>query len=251
MRIGISACFFHADPQRAVFKGKTLLYLEQSLAHWVLLKGALAYMIPDLAENSSLSVKDFVNDLDALVLQGGSDVSPKSYGEAPLKPEWNGDFVRDNYEIALVKEFVAQEKPILGVCRGMQLLNVAFGGTLYQDITTQVSGSLTHRDWNIYDKNFHQITFEKDSQLCEIFPAQSTGKVNTVHHQGIKDLGKNLVVEARSSDDKIIEAFRGNGKSYVYAVQWHPEFQDPSDTSLLNTKPILDHFFKAIEKRKK
>jgi len=88
-KIGISACFFHADPQRPVFKGKTLLYLEQSIAQWVMAEGAQAWMVPATAAGSPVTLKDLVTELDGLVLQGGSDVAPKSYGETPLKPEWS------------------------------------------------------------------------------------------------------------------------------------------------------------------
>ena len=155
LRIGISSCFFPADNQRAIFKGKTLLYSAQPLSDWILSKGALAYQIPSLPQGSPIKMSDFVSDLDGLVLQGGSDVAPQSYGEVPLKPEWGGDFVRDQYEKELFNEFRTQKKPILGVCRGLQLINVALGGTLYQDITTQVEAARTHnrvhRNWDIYD----------------------------------------------------------------------------------------------------
>src|SRR5580658_4457020 len=112
-KIGLSACFFHADPKRPIFKGKTLLYMEQSLARWVMTEGALVYMIPSPAPDSPVTMADLATPLDGLVLQGGSDVSPKSYGEKAIKPEWEGDYVRDQYEIALVHEFRAQGKPVL------------------------------------------------------------------------------------------------------------------------------------------
>src|SRR5260221_11341194 len=125
-KIGISACFFHPDPLRPIFKGKTLLYLEQSLSHWIMSEGAQPWLIPTPAPGSQVSLGGLIEGLDGLVLQGGSDVSPQSYGETPLKPEWSGDFVRDQYEIALVKEFRLQAKPVLGICLAAQLLNVAF-----------------------------------------------------------------------------------------------------------------------------
>src|SRR5258708_37572975 len=95
LKIGFSACFFHADASRPIFKGKTLLYMEESLAHWVMSEGDLAYMIPIPAQKGGPTLASLVEPLDGLVLQGGSDVSPQSYGEAPLDPAWNGDFVRD------------------------------------------------------------------------------------------------------------------------------------------------------------
>ena len=241
LRIGISACFFHSDPKRPIFKGKTLQYLEQSMAHWVISEGVIAYMIP--MPPACVSMRDWVLDLDGLVLQGGSDVSPKSYGQKALKPEWEGDYIRDQYEMELFHEFHAQKKPVLGICRGAQLINVACGGTVHQDIATHVPGSLTHRDWEIYDQNFHEINIDS-----KIFPGVKVAKVNSIHHQGIEKLGKNLVVEATSEKDAIIEAVRGTEGSFVYAVQWHPEFQDPKDKSLLDCKPLLKAFLKEAVK---
>ena len=170
LKIGLSACFFHADPKRAIFKGKTLQYLEQSMAHWMMREGALVFLIPNPEPGSSVKLRDLVAQMDGLVLQGGSDVCPKSYGEKALKPEWEGDYIRDQYEIALTREFMTQDKPVLGVCRGAQLLNVAFGGTLYQDIETQVEGARNHRNWEIYDQNFHEIRIEEGTLLNDSIP---------------------------------------------------------------------------------
>src|SRR5258706_2462108 len=139
LKIGISACFFHEDPQRAIFKGMTLQYIEQNVAHWVMPRAVLALMVPSprgrpRRSDSRATVVNYASELDALVLMGGSDVCPESYGEKALRPEWNGDRIRDEYEIALFGAFVDQHKPVLGVCRGAQVINVALGGTLYQDL---------------------------------------------------------------------------------------------------------------------
>ncbi len=235
LKIGLSACFFHADPKRPIFKGKTLQYIEQSLARWVMAEGALAYMIPSPAPDSPVTLADLVTPLEGLVLQGGSDVSPKSYGEQALKPEWEGDYIRDQYEIALVNEFRAQGKPVLGICRGAQLLNVAFGGTLNQDIKTQVPGALEHRNWDIYDQNFHGL---------KLISGEVT-RVNSVHHQAVRDLGKGLRAEAWSQPDGLVEAIRAEKGPYCFAVQWHPEFQDPKDASLFDGRIFLREFLRA------
>src|SRR3974390_5412 len=155
LKIGISACFMHPDPARALFTGKTLQYVEQSIAHWVMSQGALAVMIPDPegdTKQGDVSLHDYAERLDALVLEGGSDVWPGSYGETPLEERWNGDRVRDVYEKALLEAFAARAKPVLGVCRGLQLVNVALGGTLYQDLDTQHPGGVRHRDAAAYDR---------------------------------------------------------------------------------------------------
>jgi putative glutamine amidotransferase len=247
LKIGISACFFHPDPQRAVFKGKTLQYVEQEMAHWVMQKDAMALMIPSpegdsRRPGSRVGVADYARELDGLVLMGGSDVAPESYGEAPLRPAWAGDKIRDDYEIALYRAFVAKGKPVLGVCRGAQVINVAQGGTLYQDIALQVTGALNHRSWDIYDRNAHATAFVEGSGIARLYPGVTLTKTNSVHHQAVKDLGRELVVEAWSEPDHVVEAIRWTGPSYVFAVQWHPEFHDAEDASFIDDTPILDDF---------
>jgi putative glutamine amidotransferase len=138
----------------------------------------------------------------------------------------------------------------LGLCRGHQLLNVALGGTLYQDIPTQVPSAVSHLDRPIYEKNSHEVEFEPDSHLLKIYPGQQRVRVNSVHHQAVKDLGRGLKVEARSIPDGLIEAIRLEGAGYAMGLQWHPEFQDPKDITILSPKPLLMDFLKAAEKRK-
>jgi putative glutamine amidotransferase len=198
-----------------------------------------------------------LDSLDALVLQGGSDVSPESYGETPIRPEWAGDRVRDRYETELVRAAMARDRPVLGVCRGLQMLNVIFGGSLIQDIGTQCPGFLTHRDFERYDRLQHEISIEPDSWLAGAYPGRPRARVNTVHHQAIKALGRRLEVEARSVPDGLIEAVRyepestENAAPWVYAVQWHPEFQDPADSSLLPTAPLRERFLQAARERRR
>jgi putative glutamine amidotransferase len=131
------------------------------------------------------------------------------------------------------------------VCRGLQVLNVAFGGTLYQDIGTQRPGARTHRDAGLYDQNFHPVDLVAGTRLSSLYPGVSRVTVNSVHHQGVKDLARDFVVEAVSSDDGIVEAFRWKGPSYVAAVQWHPEFHDWTRTDLLSGDPLLADFLQA------
>jgi putative glutamine amidotransferase len=243
-RIGLSACFFHADPKRPIFKGKTLLYLEQSLSHWVMAEGALCYLVPAPAAGAPVDHAALAEPLDGLILQGGSDVAPQSYGELPLAPEWSGDAVRDAYEIALVAAFRAQGKPVLGICRGLQLLNVAFGGTLYQDIGTQHPGSLVHRDWDAYDQNFHGL--ELGGRLAEL-AGRTRCTVNSVHHQAVRKLGPGLTAEAHSREDGLVEAFRALDGPPLFAVQWHPEFQKAGDPGLLDGRVFLRDFLKSAQ----
>lgn len=278
--IGLSACFFHADPKRPIFTGKTLQYAEQSMIHWVQSAGALAVVVPSPegpTRRGDIALREYAELLDGLVMQGGADMWPGSYGQEPLRPEWSGDRVRDDYEIALLRAFIDAGKPVLGVCRGLQVINVAFGGTLYQDIQAQMKGAIEHRNAGLYDQNFHTIDIVPGTRLAELYPlpapvatlaARSRRSpppeprpglptpppawvVNSVHHQGIRDLAPYFEVEARCPNDGIIEAIRydqrrGPLRAWVAAVQWHPEFHDWNDQSLLSGDPLLADFLAAV-----
>jgi putative glutamine amidotransferase len=130
------------------------------------------------------------------------------------------------------------------VCRGAQVINVALGGTLYQDLATQRPDALDHRHWAIYEQNCHAVSFVPGTPLARLYPGKNVVKTNSIHHQAVKDLGRELVIEARSEPDRMVEAVRWTGPSYVFGVQWHPEFHDPSDRSLLDDTPILDDFLR-------
>lgn len=250
LKIGISACFFHADPTRPIFKGKTLLYAEQQLVHWVQSGGALTYILPSSAAPAHYA--DYIASIDGLVLEGGSDVAPETYGEKAIRPEWKGDRVRDQMEIALLQEARKQRKPVLGVCRGLQVLNVAFaGGTLYQDIETQIPDALCHRNWEIYDHLDHTVKFTAGGWLEKIYrdevdEGETTRKIVSVHHQAIKKLGEGLIVEAISPQDQLIEAIRvDSSDEWTVAVQWHPEFHWHQNH--LNSKPLLRTFLEKVK----
>ncbi|MBE7427153.1 MAG: gamma-glutamyl-gamma-aminobutyrate hydrolase family protein [Ideonella sp.] len=250
LKIAISACFFHADAQRPIFTGKTLQYIEQSVAHWVASQGALPVMVPSPLGDTSrgtVGFDDYAAWLDGLVLMGGSDMWPGHYGEEPLKPQWAGDRVRDEYETALARAFIARAKPVFGVCRGLQVLNVAFGGTLLQDIASQQPQSLAHRNAGLYDQHFHAVEFVPGTRLANLYPGTSRVTVNSVHHQGIARLAGDFVVEARCPDDELIEAVRWRGPSYVAAVQWHPEFHKPAEQGVIDDAPILSDFLSAAQ----
>jgi putative glutamine amidotransferase len=216
-------------------------------------RSVLVFMVPvvnsdGLLHRSDIRLSDYAKSLDGLVLQGGADVSPAMYGETPLKAEWAGDRIRDSYEMELVNEFIERGKPILGICRGLQLINVAFGGSLFQDLPTQLANSLEHRS-DQFDQHSHEVRFDPGSGLARLYPELAKARVNSIHHQAIKNLGRDLEVEARSEEDHVIEAIRWKGPSYVFGVQWHPEFHPPGDNSLLNCTPIVDEFLAAARRR--
>ena len=224
--IAVAACIMHEDPLRPLFKGKALYYTEQKMARALWRAGGMPLAHVDIPEDPEACIDEHLDRCRGLLLQGGTDCAPESYGETPLKDEWSGDPRRDAYETRLIAAAMKRKMPILGICRGAQILNVALGGTLYQDIGTQVDGALEHRNWEPYDELSHAVTLEKDSWIHEVYGASEI-QANSVHHQAVKDLAPGFRVTARAPDG-IIEAFeRIEGEQWMVAVQWHPEWLDP------------------------
>jgi putative glutamine amidotransferase len=249
LKIGVSARIFHPQEGSKGLSSKTLQYLEESIAHWVMSRDVMVFMIPSVNTSgmihpSNIRLRDYARHLDGLVLQGGADVAPETYSQTATKKEWSGDRARDTYELELLHEFIEAGKPLLGICRGCQLLNVAFGGTLYQDIATEVPTAIAHVS-ELYDKNEHELRFAPGSSLSRMFPADVTPLVNSIHHQAIHHLGRGMVAEAVSAQDNIVEAIRYKNANFVMGLQWHPEFHDAGHSGLLNCTPILDSFLRA------
>ncbi|TFW17463.1 gamma-glutamyl-gamma-aminobutyrate hydrolase family protein [Duganella callida] len=249
LHIGVSARIFHPEPGATGLRSKNLQYLEESIAQWVMSRDVLVFMIPTvntdgLLHPSNIRLRDYAKHLDGLVLQGGADVSPQSYSEVPTRPEWSGDRARDMYELELLHEFVEAGKPVLGICRGCQLINVAFGGSLYQDIATDVPDSLAHVN-DDYDRNRHEIAFPPDSSLARMFRGKQSGLVNSIHHQAVKTLGRDMTIEALSVPDNMIEAIRYRKAPFVMGLQWHPEFHRAGGVELLDCTGILDNFLRV------
>jgi gamma-glutamyl-gamma-aminobutyrate hydrolase PuuD len=250
LHIGISARIFHPEAGAKGLRSKNLQYLEESIAQWVMSRDVLVFMIPTvntdgLLHPSNIRLRDYARHLDGLVLQGGADVSPQSYAEAPTRPEWSGDRARDMYELELLHEFVEAGKPVLGICRGCQLINVAFGGSLYQDIASDVPDALAHVH-DDYDRHRHKIAFPDGSSLGRMLRVRSSeALVNSIHHQAVKNLGRDMTIEALSYPDNMVEAIRYNKAPFVMGLQWHPEFHRAGGMELLDCTPILDNFLRV------
>jgi putative glutamine amidotransferase len=244
IKLGISACFEYANPDRAVFGPKTLSYIENDMARYVSRKGILPVLIPDI--EASLQ-KDILDEMDGFVFQGGADIAPETYGEQPLG-RWKGDRVRDVYELQILDYAIKHQKPVLGICRGFQLMNVYFGGTLYQDTLTQNPDFESHRSAELYDTHKHEITFVEDSFFGELYQDIEHPWVNTIHHQAVKELGENLEVYAWSPDG-IVEAFgytkEPAGK--VMGVQWHPEFTPTMPEELIEAERLFEAFLSHVK----
>jgi putative glutamine amidotransferase len=249
LRIGVSARIYHPEPGAVALRSKNLQYLEESIAQWVMSRDVLVFMVPTVNTNgllhpSNITLRHYARHLDGLVLQGGADVAPTTYAESPTRPEWSGDRARDVYELELLHEFVEAGKPVLGICRGCQLINVAFGGTLYQDVVTNLPGAQAHVH-DDYDAHRHAIVFPPGSSLGQMFPDQKRPIVNSIHHQAVKDLGRDIMVEAISDPDGVVEAIRYQRAPFVMGLQWHPEFHRAKGTELLDCTPVLDAFLRA------
>lgn len=166
---------------------------------------------------------------DGLLLAGGEDIAPSLFGEAPHPNLGTVDAERDAAEMALARRALDMGLPLLAICRGIQALNVAAGGTLYQDIPSQVPGALKHHCfYPEYPRDHiaHTVDIAPDSRLAAILGrdgvALSAVPVNSLHHQAVKALGAGLRVVAQAPDG-IVEAVEGTGGAWVLAVQWHPE----------------------------
>lgn len=247
IKIGVTAGFLYPDPNRASHNKKTLTYFERDMSRYLSRKGVMPILIPDL---QSENLYEFLSEMDGFVFQGGADIAPQTYGEQPiLDGKWKGDPERDVYELRIMDFAVKNDKPVLAICRGFQLMNVYFGGTLYQDLLTQKNDSILHRDAEIYDRINHEIEIIKGGLLEKLFPGVEHPHVNSVHHQGVKDLGKDLKVLAVCKNDNLVEAFTytkaPEGK--IMGVQWHPEFFHTIKDSLIDADALYLHFLSFIK----
>ncbi|MEY4093052.1 MAG: hypothetical protein RLZZ53_251 [Acidobacteriota bacterium] len=170
--------------------------------------------------------EQILSRVDGLVLTGGGDVDPQLYGEAPHETFQAAESGRDQFEIALARAAVARRIPVLAICRGMQVLNVAMGGTLFQDIPSQVTGALQHAVPQPRAGAAHEVWVTTGSTLSELLKDHmedgETCHVNSRHHQSVKDVAKGFEVTA-TSPDGVIEAMEKPGGAFCVAVQWHPE----------------------------
>lgn len=219
--IGISANLEPANPDRESYRGKRFEYAERGMLDWILEAGGLPVLLP-LVEDPAV-VEGYLRQLDGLVLAGGDDVAPQAYGQEPRRDEWRGVPERDRAEFALLDAALGRNMPVLGVCRGLQVMNVYFGGSLHQDLVDDGFREVVHKDPVRYDGISHPLEVVAGTWLAGVYedgPALS----NSVHHQGIDRLADDLEVMATCPADGLIEAIRHPGYRTCVAVQWHPEW---------------------------
>lgn len=194
----------------------------------------------DLHPDVARPVDELIASLDGVLLSGGPDVAPARYGAAPHPATDEGDLPRDELEFTLLRAALARDLPVLAICRGQQLLNVAFGGTLLQHIEGDA-----HRWRDLGDgtseSRWHDVVIEPGSRLHALLGARRLS-ANSRHHQAVlpDGVGEGLVVTAQS-DDGIVEGLEAPGYRWVLAVQWHPEREEVAD----RFRPIFDAFVAA------
>ncbi len=206
--------------------------------------GGIALAIPPMPDED---LKALVGKLDGLVLIGGRDYSPERYGEEACPKVTLVETTREDFDFRLIKLALKDTAmPILGICAGCQLLNIALGGTLIQDIPSEVKGSSVHhslppgKTLQDFAEGFmrHPVNIFPDSLLSTMYPKHLD--VPTSHHQAIKDLGKGLKVTA-NADDEIIEALELPNRPFTIGVQWHPE------RDYAGNKTLFEEFIKACQ----
>ncbi len=184
--------------------------------------GAVAMVIPPGPAGPGV----LLDRIDALMLTGGSDLEACAYGQEPHAAAEDPDRTRDTYEMALVREALARDMPLLGICRGMQVMNVALGGDLTQHLPEYLSADTHCRTAGTFLGNEHLVALTPGS-LAARAAGEATHRVPSHHHQAIDRLGDGLVVSGIAQEDGVVEAIEAPGHRFVLGVQWHPE-ADPS-----------------------
>lgn len=203
--------------------------------------GGIPIILPfNTSKEDMLQVIDIC---DGFLFTGGDDVNPTLYHEEPLKDIVFTCEKRDEIEFFYFAEALKRNKSILGICRGLQMINVALGGSLYQDIPLQVSSNVNHRQERPYDSPVHPVDIEIESPLYKCLGTHSIS-VNSCHHQAIKDLASSLKAMAVAPDG-IVEAFYHPESHFLWAVQWHPEMLYKKDSTSLG---IFKAFIDSIKK---
>lgn len=209
--------------------------LKEAYVTALLKCGALPVLIPvDLPLDS---IDMLLHKFDGFLLSGGADIDPSLFGGEPNTRVYGVNATRDNFEIALVNALAFKQRPLLCICRGTQVLNVAMGGTLYTDIASQVPDAKKH-DWfpgYARDRLSHKVFVKENTRLYSIIESNEI-HTNSLHHQSIKLVGKDLTINA-CAEDGIIEGIELTGHVFMIGVQWHPEWlqSDPLTMKLFQS----------------
>lgn len=219
--IGLTAGFVHKEQagiRGSLFDAVSACALPMAYVVCVEMAGGMPVI---LAPSGGVPPGEWVARLDGLLLTGGVDLDPATYGEEPLPALGRIDAERDAFELALTRAALAADLPLLAICRGMQVLNVAAGGSLVQDIPGQVKGALKHAQDAPRWHASHNVSLVPGSKTAAMLGTTHL-RVNSFHHQAVKDVARGFVAAAEA-DDGIIEAIESQNHAFAVGVQWHPE----------------------------
>lgn len=210
--IGIT-CLYEGDPGGG--------FIRLGLDYIKSIESAGGAPVP-VAVTSKKNLPAIIKIIRGLLLSGGEDVDPSCFGEEPLPGQGEITPLRDGLEIALARIALAKKIPVLGICRGAQVLNIAAGGGIYQDLRYKKGRLLEHMQKAPRDHPFHSISVFEETILCRALGGRRMIKVNSFHHQAIKKLGTGFRVNAVSPDG-VIEGIESAAHPFALGVQWHPE----------------------------
>ncbi|MDU1848381.1 MAG: gamma-glutamyl-gamma-aminobutyrate hydrolase family protein [Niallia nealsonii] len=225
-----------------IFKNKFMegTYVHHDYQNTIAANGGLPIILPFVEEALSIEMVDLC---DAVLLSGGEDVDPILFGEDPHRNIGDTILLRDQVELQIIKRAMETNKPILAICRGIQILNVALGGTLIQDIPSQLLDSIKHTQSVSRSLDSHFVSIKENSKLAAIIGEGKT-RVNSLHHQAIDSLAVDLEVVATSSDGIIEAVEHKNYPHFLLGIQWHPESMASTNEKM---NRIFAEFIKSIK----
>lgn len=220
----------------AVQPGITRTFVNSAYIESIALAGGIPFLLPPVQDLEL--IRGQVSTVDGLLLSGGPDVDPLLYGEEPLLKLETVNKARDAYEVALIKEAGQARKPLLGICRGIQMINVAYGGTLYQDLSYSKDCRIRHAQATTQSTDlWHHVEIGESTILAQII-GQKEMLVNSYHHQAVNKAAPGFIVAAQAKD-QVVEAIERPGDHFVLGVQWHPEL-------LTRQNPLMLSLFQAF-----
>lgn len=201
-----------------MFPGYERAYVNNDYVQSVVRAGGIPYIIPMVYDDEV--IREQISHVDGVIMSGGHDVNPLLYGEEP-RQELGGIMPRrDTFDMKLIRNTIEMNKPLVGICRGEQILNVTFGGTLYQDLKYIDGCFVKHNQGALPDYPTHTVEVERDSKLANIIGTEI--RANSFHHLAVKDVAPGFKIVARGKDG-VVEAIEREGDLFVLGLQWHPE----------------------------
>lgn len=201
-----------------MFPGYERAYVNNDYIQSVVRSGGIPYIIPLTYEENV--IKEQIKNVDAVIFSGGHDINPLLWGEEPSQKLGAILPKRDNFDITIYNYATKMKKPILGICRGLHVINVASGGTMYQDLSLIDGCYIKHNQGHLPNVPTHTVRIKKGTKLFEIFGEKVI--TNSFHHLAIKDVAKGFKIAA-VSEDGIVEAIEKVGGEFILGIQWHPE----------------------------